>query len=209
MNLITLDYVNDIVLVPEFSTIKNCHALNNLKVGLWSLASTVRLEEVRKFTSPVKFAINFDGRDDLIACYFHWFATSLVNYVRLVGFIDFLNKKRWAVESLQDRERKSQVKVSCKSYIDGISEVQRVLKWRNKIAAHFAATDPWEQDNISTLQDSIQHPITYSRPYYYANLHVFGLGEGESAIPEWSLTETFESLSSRYWPDCKLQQFAE
>jgi hypothetical protein len=209
MNFITLDYVNDIVLVPELSPIKNCHALYNLRPGLWALAGTVRLEEVRRFTSPIKFAITFDERDNLIACYFHWFATSLLNYVRLVGFIDVMSKNRWTVESLQDKERKKKVKENCKRYIEGIPEVQKVLKWRNKIAAHFAATDPWEQDNIATLQDSIQHPITYSRPYYYAHLHVFGLGECESVIPEWSLTETFEALSSRYWPDCKLQQFAE
>lgn len=209
MNSITLDYVNDIVLFPEFSTIKNCHALNSLKIGLLSLATTVRQEEVKNFTSSVGFAVNFDGRDNIIACYFHWFAISLVNYVRLVGFIDVMQKNRWTVESLQDKTVKNCVKTHCRDYIRSITEVQNVLIWRNKVAAHFAAIDPWEQDNISTLQDSIQHPITYSRPYYYAHLHVFGLGASESEIPEWSLTETFESLASRYWIDFRLSQFAE
>ena len=207
---VTLDYVNNIVLAPdELSTVKNCHALNILKSGLWALASTVRLEEVRKFTSPVNFEMDFGRQTNLIACYFHWFANSLVNYVQLVGFIDVMSRNRWTIERLEDREIKRLVREHRKRYIEGIEELEKVRKWRNKVAAHFAATDPFNDDTVGTLQDSIQNPITYSKPYYYANLHVFGLGESESVIPEWSLTETFESLAPRYWSDCRLQQFTE
>lgn len=205
---VTLDHINNIVLASdELSTIKNCHALNILKSGLWALATTVRLEEVRKSTSPVVFELNFSGQNNLIACYFHWFANSLVNYVQLVGFIDGMNRNRWTIESLEDRGKKRLIEAHSKTYIDGIQELEKVRKWRNKVAAHFAATAPRNDDAVSTLQDSIQNPITYSKPYYYANLHAFGLGEGSSEIPEWSLTETFEFLAPRYWPDCRLQQF--
>jgi len=208
MSPTVLDHVNNIVLVPEFSTIKNCHALKSLKLGLWTLASGVRTEEIRN-SKRLLMAISMDERDFLIACYFHWFAISLVNYIRLIGFVDVMQKNRWAIERLQEKSIKSYVKLHCKNYINSVPEVEDILAWRNKVAAHFAATDPWEKDNIGTLQDSIQHPITYCRPYYYAHRHTFGLGGIQSDIPGWSLTQTFESLGPRYWTNYKLQQFDE
>lgn len=209
MNHITLDYINNIIVVPEFSTVKSFHSLKILKYGLQTLASSVRYKETERYENPINFSIQFDNKDILIACFFHWFANSLINYAGLIAFVDVMNKNMWAIENLQDLDKKKQVKDYRKKYISEVPELQKVLLWRNKISAHFAATDPLNNDSLGTLQDSIQHPIVYKKPYYYANLPAFGLGGSESVIPGWSLTETFELLSSRYWIDYKLEQFTD
>lgn len=205
MEPIVLDTIKGISFNPDIPPIKNCHGLIYIPVGLHTLASTVRVEEIRLYPDEnLSFRVSFASNtsENIIACCFHWFAISLVNYIRLVGLIDVMIEKGWRIESLQNPDKRKTVKEHCVEYVKEV--IPNVHAWRNKIAAHFAITDPWN-DNLGTLQDSIMHPVSYIRPYYCVGAHQYSLGEEESSIPRWSLTQTFEALSQRYWPEVQLR----
>ena len=59
----------------------------------------------------------------LVACAFHWYAVSVCNYVRLVG---------WLTHG-EEAER-------AREYVQRV--LPGVYVWRNKVAAHFSITDP-------------------------------------------------------------------
>lgn len=140
--------------------------------------------------------------------FFHWFGNSLCNYARLTGYIVARERGHVTDADLQlDPERKK-IKAACDNYVKTLPEIQKVLKWRNKVSAHFALTDPRKDDNIATLDESIIYPAGFDDGRFRTGTMILCKGDDsaihESDIPRWSLTETFEVLINRFWPDVTL-----
>jgi hypothetical protein len=139
----------------------------------------------------------------LLPCFFHWFGNSICNYARLVGLIVAKEQGEITEEDLQFEPEREKIRIACNNYIKSIPELEEVLKWRNKVSAHFALTDPRKEDNIATLEASIIYPVGFENGRYRTATMTFSRGDNEvnydSEIPKWSLTEIFEILENRFW----------
>lgn len=209
MAIITLDHVENIQLDENNSPLDNYQALDYLKLGLNAMACTVRDEEVRLYPSKISLnLLNSSGRaaerDALFACYFNWFSTSIVNYVKLVGLIDIMTGRRWVSSDIKDAKNREEVRKHCVNYVNRV--IPEIHLWRHKIAAHFAITDPRREDNLGTLEYSIMNPICYKKPYFRMGAFSWSKSGEQSSLPEWALTETFEKLRPRFWPEAKLPE---
>jgi hypothetical protein len=211
---VTLDFVEKLDVDPQkhFNEIRT---LQQLSKGLMSLATGIRRREQRyeALAKVANFSF-FGGTSDqevddlnLVACIFHWFGVSAINYARLVGFIRGLELSLFVRDDLKDKTKFKHISKAVKAYVESVSELSSVLIWRNKVAGHFAITDPWHDDNIATLNMSVMFPVTMDNGFYNvggtkltiqnaAGVHV-------SAMPMWSVTKVFESLLPRYWPNVK------
>ena len=87
-------------------------------------------------------------RDGIFACYFNWFSTSIVNYVKLVGLIDIMTRERWVASDIKYTNNGNAVRNHCKKYVEEV--IPEIQSWRNKIAAHPAITTPNKEDNLCT-----------------------------------------------------------
>ena len=199
---------------------RNDHAnerrtLATLQRGLWGLTNGVYIREapyreIAKKMIFVEFGQTDDGptRDiDMMACVFHWFGVSLCNYVRLVGFIRGLEKGEFTRADLSDA-KKSKDNVIAKAinkYVESIPELESVLIWRNKVFGHFAITAPRHDDNIATLDMSVVLPVSFVAPRYVAGemqmIRTNATGTHTSELPPWSVTEVYEALTPRFWPN--------
>jgi hypothetical protein len=187
--------------------------LLNLKYGLALLYNTVRPMELKIIEENKGSDWQFFGNhptvprefSSLLPCLFHWFGTSVCNYARLTGYIVRKHEGIITDDSEVNNASKRQVKEACDSYLKSVNEISEVLKWRNKIGAHFALTDPRSDDNIATLEASIIYPVGFSGGRYRTSNFSYARIEGDTSIvaeiPNWSLTETFEILCERFWPD--------
>ncbi len=208
MTRITLDRIENIVLNENFPVIQNCHSLTYLPDGIFQLAHTVRHAELQEVERGHQAQIGgFTHQLNFIACTFHWFAISLVNYLRMVALVDVLTRNGWRIYDLTTQGCKDTVRRHCREYVKDV--IPDIAIWRNKVGAHFAATDPFNDDNLGTLQTSIAHPITYTRPYYRANDVRLVVDGQEPEIPSWAMTETYERLIPRYWPSRKLPPYPD
>ncbi|MGH8071590.1 MAG: hypothetical protein ACRERE_41425 [Candidatus Entotheonellia bacterium] len=184
------------------------HGLLQLAVHVWRLEKSIRDEEAKRGLKIFFFG-NAPGTDKtqnlLLPCYFHWFGVSLCNYVRLVGFVNGLAMGRITRENLQDKKGFKRIKEECRAYVDDVAEIKDVIVWRNKVAAHFAITDPREEDNIATLDMSVIYPVAFSDGRFrvhamtLSRTHADGMSY-TSELPSWSMTEVCEKFASRYWP---------
>lgn len=153
--------------------------------------------------------LNFPGNEArLIPCYFHWFGTSMVNYVRLVGFLDGVASKSFSREDLESEKGCEKVKLYCDEYVRGVKELAAVLVWRNKIAAHFAITDPKSRgkgrDNLALLNLATMFPVGFSDGRFIVgqvgHSRMDKAGVTHSAkLPLWSLTHVYETLRERFF----------
>jgi len=134
---------------------------------------------------------------------FYWFSTSLINYARLTGFLVERIQNNITDEDVSTFVEKSKIKDACTNYVKSIPELEEVLKWRNKVSAHFAITDPNRVDNVATLEEIIRNPIGFSDFRFRTHIMIISKSTEkeiiESNLPTWSLTETFETLSNRFW----------
>lgn len=149
---------------------------------------------------------------DVTACMFHWFGLSLCNYARLVGFIRGLHRSEFVRSDLTDKKAAEKAKQSIEAYVASIPELAQVKVWRNKVFAHFAITDPFKDDNISTLDMSVIFPVTFEGRYYVGSMVMTrknSSGTHTSNLPRWSMTEVFESLIPRFWPGITFQETTE
>jgi len=191
-------------------------SLQSLRLGLfqlathvWKLEEPIRNEEAKR-QERVFFYGNVPGTDRthnlLLPCYFHWFGVSLCNYVRLVGFVRGLATARITRAHLQDTKGFKRIKKECTTYTNTVPEIQEVVIWRNKVGAHFAITDPREEDNIATLDMSVIYPVSFFNGRFRVNSMTFSRtsadGQSHTAeLPSWSITEVWEELATRYWPE--------
>jgi hypothetical protein len=126
-----------------------------------------------------------------ISCCYQWYAVTLCNFVELVGAIG------WELDRSLPPPR---------LYIKEV--VPAVLDFRNKIAAHIGrarrnAANPAEQ------LASLLPPSSLVNGRYTAGVWAISIRRsGNSSVgkmQQWSLTETHERLSARYWPTFKSQ----
>lgn len=212
MQNLTLDTVAA-VKIDAADYFNECRTLRFLSVGLARIADILgRREQAWENATGGKVKFHAYGRDidgsrdnlDLIACLFHWFGVSLVNYARLVGFISGLSNNRFSRADLSDPSKFKTIRSVVDMYVKGVSELDAVLKWRHKVGAHFAITAPRSDDNVATLDMSVMFPVTFTNGRYRVGelsltRTIAGVSH-TSEIPCWSVTEVFESLLPRYWP---------
>lgn len=214
MATFTIDFLEGIE-VEQKHHLNELNSLKMLFVGMRQLVTNLkRLEDNRTSLFPpnVRFMSygNTDGsleQDQLIACYSHWFAISACNYARLVGFLRGLANADFSREDLGNTSRYQVIKDAVNKYVSGVTELDDVRTWRNKVGAHFAITDPRKDDNLATLQLSVMHPVAFNLPRYEVGGLALTLknsaGVFTSELPTWSITAAFERLIPRYWPDLR------
>lgn len=196
--------------------IKDClnelRTLETLQNGLFSLYSQVRILEERYYEEnfkdgsiPIYFGLNQSSNETpdqmLITNYFHWFANDLVNYCRLAGFTWLKINGQISNEDIvyTGNHHNSKVKLLVDDYISSLNEINSVKRWRDKVSAHFSITDPRKGESSSVRFESLlQQPSFWINGRY--TVDVIKIGEA-SAKNQWSLTEIFENLSPRYWPN--------
>lgn len=204
---IVLDHQQGIELDPSDPPFNNYQAFHANYVGLKILADSVR-ELERQYLAHDPHAEHVvlhisSAVPPLVSCAFNWFATTLVNYLRLVALVELMAMNQWKSASLADPGNRQTIKSHCTNFVKGA--VPEVYLWRNKVAAHFAATDPFHDDNLGTLEQSIMNPVTYRYPYYYVGMLQWNTQGQTSQLPEWALTRVYEGLSSRFWPEMILR----
>lgn len=190
------------------------HSLEYLAAGLNFLNAQVGSIEagIRERNKGLRVEMFGNGTglegvpQDLVACAFHWYSVAVCNYVLLVGWL--LNKENTK---------------AAKKYQDSV--LGNVLRWRNKVGAHFAQADPHKDDSPAVLAQSVMFPVGFRDDAFYSPpftltlrseiqenpnpvsiadwrwrlLRKSGSGFSRSG-PEitWSLTRTHRKLSDRY-----------
>lgn len=139
----------------------------------------------------------------ILPCLFHWYGVSLCNYARLVGFVYGVATGAVPKVPETDSDRKK-IKKWCDECVKKVKEMSEVVRWRNKIAAHFAVTDPHREDNVATLDMSVISPVGYfGGRYRVGAMTMVKTGSDgttqTSGLPPWSVTEVTEKLSPRFW----------
>ena len=215
MNLtpIMLDHQTGIELDPTNPPFNNYQAFQQTYDGLKLLANIVRDFELRVIAENPYAANTISlmprSAPPVLGSIFNWFAVTIVNYLRLVALVDLIKSNHWKSSALADPANQEKISKHCHNYVFGtIPEIQR---WRNKVAAHFAATDPRftsrDSDSLATLELSVMNPIAYKYPYYFVGALQWNTQGTSSDLPEWSLTKTYEQLSQRFWPEMQLREF--
>jgi hypothetical protein len=209
-------YIVDKILGIEINPEKynnEINALIQLKLGMIELYNNVRPVELSILQQKPGKNVSFFGESDLVPphidnllpCFFHWFGNSICNYARLAGYIIAREQGHVQDADFQLEPARKKIKDACDNYVKSLPEIQEVLKWRNKVSAHFALTDPRKDDNIATLEASIIYPIGFETDRFRTGTMIFSKGDStvthDSEIPRWSLTELFEELINRFWPD--------
>jgi len=206
---IMLDHVEGIVLDPSNPPFNNYHAFEQNYIGLRILADAVRDAELKVIADDPHakhvVLVAFSSRTPpVVPCAFNWFSVTLVNYLRLVALVDLMTKNGWTSAAIANPGNRSTIKGYCTDYVKTV--VPEIYQWRNKVAAHFAATDPFSDDTLGTLEQSIMNPISYKYPYYYVGLLQWNTQGSSSELPTWALTETYQRLAPRFWPEMKLPE---
>lgn len=213
MSSITLDTVAGVT-IDDGEHFNECRTLQMLSAGLMRIADDLRRREsaweqaTGRHVQIHVYGLDIDGTKgnlDLIACMFHWFGVSLVNFARLVGFIKALTNNEFARSDLSDPAKFKCITSTVDAYVKAVPELDAVLKWRNKVGAHFAITAPYRDDNVATLDMSVMFPVSFTNGRYRVGEMALTRssssgGSHTSAIPCWSVTEVFASLLPRYWP---------
>lgn len=199
----TIDFVDGIEYDNNNPPLENTQAAFYLSKGIKSLAMTVRKEELEIYGSTQMY---FGPINPVVNCCFDWFVISLTNYIRIVGLVEILVKKGWKTEDIvKSEQNRKEIKKHCSKYVENV--VPELVKWRNKISAHPAATDPRKEDNVATIEYSLMSLVTYFKPYFCVGHLNYGKKGSTSDLPYWALTELYEKLIPRYWPNQKLQGF--
>jgi hypothetical protein len=124
---------------------------------------------------------------DLVACAFHWYAVTVCNYVKMVG---------WLANGGNSP--------SARDYLESV--LPEVYVWRNKVGAHFARIDPMSEDTPADLALSVMFPISFDDDAFFAHSLKLTLTTGGNSSTSrgdmrWSLTHIHRNLIPRYWPE--------
>lgn len=198
-----LDHIQNVVFDPSNPPFNNAQALPSNYAGLNVLALTVREHEIDfLLQNPGIRRMTLGGVPDVVSCSFNWFSVTLVNYLRLVGLVQLMNTNSWKSDALVDPKNRKEISSHCREYVK--EAVPAVFTWRNKVAAHFAATDPFRDDNLGTLEQSVMNLVTYGVPYYCVGQMNWHSGGHAAELPKWALTKVYEDLAPRFWPQVTL-----
>lgn len=193
----TLDYIDKIEVNVE-NLPKNIQALSYLAEGMRLIASNVLSQEktYQKENEGLVFSMSSNNNQQL-SNLFNWFAINTVSYCRIVTLLKLMDKYQWKIEDLNKNSQN--LKEESRKYLNRV--IPEIFLWRNKIAAHPAITDPYKEDNISTLEFSIMPNIVYLDKRFFAGALNWGSQGQESELKQWSLTRVFEEeLIPRFWP---------
>ena len=196
--MIEVDHIDKLELTKDEAD-KRFNELNSLRYlasGLWFLYDqVVKIEsQVAERVPKNKRVLLFGNSPDLVgipqdfvACAFHWYAVTLCNYVKMVGWI--------ANNGNSNKSR---------DYMQHV--LPEVHLWRHKVAAHFAIIDPHKEDNAADLAMSVIFPISYDDDAFYTgsltlSLNMNGKQSTSRQDMRWSLTHTHRNLVPRYWPE--------
>ena len=204
---LTLDHEENITVAGELHH-NNLNVLRSLGIGMFHLAVFTRRRELEELERHGKDNIvellQVTDETLMLGCVFDWFSISLVSYMRSIQLMKLLEENNWELEHLQERAIQRQLREAYSSYIENVAP--DVLQWRNKIAAHRAATDP-RSDNLSLLTYSTLPTVSYSSPYYVVGGYTISMGDGSTSdLEPWSLTEKYEELTPRFWPSQELPE---
>ncbi len=200
-----IDYVDDIPL-SERDVEQHALELNyllHLASGLNYLNDEVKKVEAdikernekegRKSTGDTQvIAFNFSyPKTSFIICAFDWFSVTACSYVKVVG---------WLANG--GKPQKKRKRLAC-DYLERV--LPEVSIWRNKIGAHPSLVDSRAEDTLADLDMSVMSMIFLINGTLYAgasllNKHLEGQITSSRKDMMWSLTNTYEQLSSRYWP---------
>lgn len=205
-----IDYISGCD-IPESDGVNELITLNCLAAGLATLTQQVRVLEqpIQTYEQEKKkkiffWGFDFDlppGAEQLLPCYFHWFGTSVCNYARLTGFLTGIATGAFFRSASMDPANYDLIKKHCDAYLNSIPELEPIIIWRNKVFAHFAMTDPRAKDNAALLDASVMSPITYFDGRFRVGGMVIATSGAKVEMPPWSVTEAFDMLAPRYWPD--------
>lgn len=203
---VTLDHLDGIIIDPSNAPFANYQAFQSSYEGLKTLAFTVRELERRYIASDpdAEHVVlhTFMPVPSIVPCAFNWFSVTLVNYLRLVALVQLMNANGWKSPSLAEPNNRSEIRNHCTSYVKAVAP--EVYAWRNKVAAHFAATDPFRDDNLGTLEQSVMSMVEFQYPYYHVGLGKWTSRNEISQLPNWALTKVYEDLHPRLWPEIQL-----
>ncbi len=203
---IVLDHNQCIAFDPKNPPFGNYQAFKSNYEGLKTLAGTVRELERRYVASDPHaehVVLHVSSRvPDLVPCAFNWFSVTLVNYLRLVALVELMNTRNWKSPDLTKPANRTDIRSHCRTYVR--AAIPEVYLWRNKVAAHFAATDPFHDDNLGTLEQSVMSMVQFKYPHYHVGLGKWTTQGETSELPTWALTKVYEELRPRYWPEVQL-----
>lgn len=117
---------------------------------------------------------------ELLSSYFLWYPVSLYNYARLCG---------WLANNGDAK--------AAKAYAEEVVPPP-VLRYRNKVAAHFALADSRPDDTPADLAASVLLPVSFINGRLTARGFRIIVGPSTSDDLMWSLTDVHEKLSERY-----------
>lgn len=138
---------------------------------------------------------------------FSWFATSLTAYLQLVPLADRLRGNAALLQTLT-RDRQT-VKAVGHDFVDSICP--EIREWRNQVGAHAALADPRKDDNLALLLASVTYTVSARNQRSFVGIGGHAIIASGSSEPiathtwkAWSITETFERLAPRFWPEYRL-----
>ena len=194
-----LDHLEPLEVTDEFASAhKNeLNSLGYLSQGMSFLYRQVKDIGEKAFNQqPDKQVFSFGNApgfewvpQGLLACSFHWYSVSACNFVRMIGWLGSDGDTDRALE-----------------YVRRV--IPSVYVWRNKVAAHFAITDPRQDDSPADLAASVMFPIAFSDDAFITSPFTLAMSSGESSSASrddmnWSLTKTHAELGERYWPEAR------
>lgn len=206
--LVTVNHKDNISVDTDKLLLHEVQSILDLRVGLYWLATNIRSLEIRHSNEADYDAIYGNikglrpGESQLLLCWFHWFANTIVNYARLNGYVEGVC--RGDIKEHQGIKN-DQIKKYCDKYVENF--IPDIKKWRNKVSAHFTLTDPRSDDGLANIRYSVMPQIAWERPYFVASSMILKVGDDETDIAPWKLTDTFENLGSFWWPEFKLEPF--
>jgi len=212
---IVLDHQEGITLDPSNSPFSNYQAFQQTYDGLKLLADIVRDLELKASANDPYAAQSITlmprGVPPVLGSIFNWFSVTIVNYLRLIALVDLMAKSNWQSSELANPNNQEKISKYCTAYVSNV--IPEIQRWRNKVAAHFAATDPRfttkDSDTLATLELSIMNPISFKHSYFFVGTFQWNTQGTSSDLPEWSLTKTYEQLSQRFWPEMQLREFPQ
>ena len=139
---------------------------------------------------------------------FSWFATSLTAYLQLIPLADRLRLNPAELNSIT--ANRASIKAAGISLLD--EACPAVKLWRDKVGAHAAISDPRKDDGLALLLSSLSYPISAQGRRFYVGVGGHSVFSAGSSLPtsthrweSWSITETFNRLAPRFWPDADIE----
>ena len=198
-----IDYIDKLDLPDDkaktqFNELRSLHYLATGLRFLYEQIQRVEAEVIKRVAKQKQVFIFGNAPEmqginqDLVACAFHWYAVTVCNYVRMVGWLANGGDSTTATDYLKQI-------------------VLPVKLWRDKVGAHFARTSPRRDDTPADLAYSVMFPISFDDDAFYANsLTLTQSSGGKSSTSRqdmrWSLTHTHRSLIPRCWSGGSLKE---